>query len=74
MSMQRLGMVLTCLGAAGVGLGLFALLDAYWRWIGVALGYAPLVSGVVGSSLLVAGIGCGLAGRLRACARSRYAA
>ena len=66
MSIQRLGTVFTCLGAAGVGLGLFALLDAYWRWIGVALGYAPLVSGLVGSSLVVAGIGCVLAGRLTA--------
>jgi hypothetical protein len=52
------------LGAAGVGVGLFALLDAYWRWIGVALGYPPLVSGLVGSGLLVVGVGGLLAGRL----------
>jgi hypothetical protein len=57
-------MVLTYLGATGVGLGVFALLDAYWRWIGVALRYPPLVSGLVGSGLLVLGIGCLMAGRL----------
>jgi hypothetical protein len=62
--MQRLGTVFACLGAAGVGIGLFALLDMYWRWIGVALGYPPLVSGLAGGGLLVVGIGGLLAGRL----------
>ena len=61
--MQRMGRVLTVLGAAGVGIGLIALLDTYWRWIGVALGYPPLVSELVGGSLLLAGIGCLVAGR-----------
>jgi hypothetical protein len=59
--MRRLGMVLTGLGAAGVGVGLFALLDVYWRQIGVALGYPPPVSGLVGSGLLAAGAFCLLA-------------
>jgi hypothetical protein len=61
--MQPMGRVLTVLGAAGVGIGLVSLLDTYWRWIGVALGYPPLVSGLVGGSLLLAGIGCLAAGR-----------
>jgi hypothetical protein len=61
--MQGIGRVLTCSGAASVGIGLFALLDAYWRWIGVALGYPPLLPGLVGSGLLLVGIGCLLAGR-----------
>jgi hypothetical protein len=44
-------------------MGLFALLDAYWRWIGVALGYPPLLPAFVGSSLLLVGIGCLFASR-----------
>jgi hypothetical protein len=60
--MQRIGRVLTCLGAASVGIGLFALLDAYLRWIGVALGYPPLLPALFGSGLLLLGIGCLVAG------------
>jgi len=56
--MRPLGVVLTVLGAAGLGVGLFALLDTYWRWVGVALGYPPLLSGLVGSGLLLGGIAC----------------
>jgi len=61
--MQHMGRVLVVLGTAGAGLGLFALLEVYWRWIGVALGYPPLMSGLLGTSLLFAGIGCLIAGR-----------
>jgi hypothetical protein len=61
--MKRLSRVVTLAGAASVGVGLFALLDAYWRWIGVALGYPPGWSGSVGSGLLLAGIVCLLASR-----------
>jgi hypothetical protein len=60
--MQLAGRVLTCLGAAAVGLGLVALLDAYWRWIGVALGYLPLWGRSTGSALLSVGIACLLVG------------
>jgi hypothetical protein len=60
--MQLAGRVLTCLGAAALGLGLVALLDAYWRWIGVALGYPPLWSRSTGSALLSVGIACLLVG------------
>jgi hypothetical protein len=61
--MSRLGTALTGVGVAGVGVGLFALLDTYWRQIGVALGYPPPVSGLVGSGLLAAGLFCLLAAR-----------
>jgi hypothetical protein len=44
------------LGAASVGLGVYALLDAYWRSSGVALAYPPLLSGWVGRILLLVGI------------------
>jgi hypothetical protein len=50
--------VLQCLGAAGIAIGLLGLLDSYWRWIGVALGYPPLLSGSVGSCLLLVGLSC----------------
>ena len=55
---MRISVVLLCLGAACVGIGILGLLDSYWRWIGVALGYPPLVSGSVGSVFLLLGITC----------------
>jgi hypothetical protein len=55
--------LVTGVGAAAVAIGFFALLDAYWRWIGVALGYPPVWSGATGAGLLLAGIVCLLAGR-----------
>jgi hypothetical protein len=61
--MKWLRGVVTVVGAASVGIGLLVLLDAYWRWIGVALGYPPMWSGSVGGVLLAAGIACLLAGR-----------
>jgi hypothetical protein len=61
--MQRIGTVLICLGPASLGVGLFALLDAYWRWIGVALGYPPFLSGLVGGGLLLFGLSCLVAGQ-----------
>jgi hypothetical protein len=61
--MQLAGRVLTCLGAAAVGLGLVVLLDAYWRWIGVALGYPPLWGWWAGSGLLSVGVACLIIGR-----------
>ena len=50
------GGILGCFGAASVGLGVYALLDAYGRHIGVALAYPPLLSSWVGRSLLLVGI------------------
>jgi hypothetical protein len=53
---MRRAVVLSCLGVVCVGIGIVGLLDSYWRWIGVALGYPPLVSGSVGTVLLLIGI------------------
>jgi hypothetical protein len=55
--------LLTVLGAVSVGIGVLGLLDSYWRYIGVALGYQPLVSGSLGFIFLMLGIGCFFAGR-----------
>jgi hypothetical protein len=61
--MQRNSRVLIALAGASAGLGLFALLDAYWRWIGVALGYPRFLSGLIWCCLLMVGIACFLASR-----------
>jgi hypothetical protein len=71
--MQLAGRVLTCLGAAAVGLGLVVLLDAYWRWIGLALGYPPLWGRLPGTALLSVGIACILVGIRATLPRNRAA-
>ena len=62
--MHRIGRLLFCLGAAGVGLGGITLLDAYWRSIGVALAYPPWLNRLAGGSILLVGLCCLLLGGL----------